>query len=193
MVPILETIGLKVTVSLFRFLVAYELWLYHRTFPDMTLIHGWILLCWKTSLNFLKNLLDLFFCSLCWVCNKLCKLVGIYTPKHFPKYTVLSISTTPLSLSCFMMTILLFFDNVSTIFLYLLGTLIFEYFSRLLRNFVFICTKSFSGMWDIWWRISWQNCSNSVFITMREVFVGMCFSKSYDNAISLSLDITYDE
>ena len=37
--------------------------------------------------------------------------------KHFFKYTVLSISVTPLPLSCFIMTILPFFDNFPTIFL----------------------------------------------------------------------------
>ena len=46
--------------------------------------------------------------------------------QHCSKYIFLSISTTPYPLHCFMITILLFFNNLLPICLYLLGTMIFE-------------------------------------------------------------------
>ena len=79
---------------------------------------------------------------------------------HFSKYLYLSITTTPLPLSCFRITMFLFFDNS-------------QVFSQVFLNLVLILLIPLSGISEISLNKFWKKSSNSVAIVLLLVFVGI--------------------
>ena len=65
------------------------------------------------------------------------------------------------------------FDKSEIIFLCVCATFMFDYFSHVLRNLVFILLISCSGMWEISLKKLWKNDSNSVMIVFLLMLVGI--------------------
>ena len=69
--------------------------------------------------------------------------------RHLSVYLCLSVSTTPLPLSCFKITMSSLFDRLDTISLYFYGTFAMQYFSHIFLIIFFILQSPFSGICDM--------------------------------------------